>query len=193
MDYGAAGLLDQIKQLNTNEIQYFGAGKNSQAAFAPLILEMNGQKIALIGVNDIETWYTASGANSAGSAYLSETLIKSAIKLAKTKADIVIIEPHWGFEYYLNYVAAQKDWAHKFIDWGADIVVGGHPHVIEANETYKGKKIYFSLGNFLFDEMPQVPHAGDCQILSVEITDGKIAKQSLINVKLDSKGYPYLK
>ena len=64
----------------------------------------------------------------------------------------MIVFPHWGPEYKLLPSLAQKDDAHVFIDAGADLIVGAHPHVIQPFEMYNGKLIVYSLGNFIFDQ-----------------------------------------
>ena len=67
-----------------------------------------------------------------------------------------MVSPHWGTEYKLAASESQKTIAHQFIDAGADIIIGTHPHVIQGPEgtpeIYKGKNIYYSLGNFIFDQ-----------------------------------------
>jgi|GEM_PF-392092 len=64
----------------------------------------------------------------------------------------LIVSMHWGAEYQTKSSQVQKDLAHKIIDSGADLIVGGHPHVVEEAENYKGKMIFYSLGNFVFDQ-----------------------------------------
>ena len=66
--------------------------------------------------------------------------------------DFIIVMPHWGVEYQATATPFQKSAAHAWIDAGADMVVGAHPHVIENSEVYKGKEIYYSLGNYIFDQ-----------------------------------------
>ncbi len=63
----------------------------------------------------------------------------------------IIVTPHWGTEYTSLPNKFQKDTAHAFIDAGVDAVIGHHPHVVQAIEEYKGKPIFYSLGNFVFD------------------------------------------
>jgi gamma-polyglutamate biosynthesis protein CapA len=74
------------------------------------------------------------------------------IKAAKQKADIVIVTPHWGNEYQSIAQGQVVEWAHAFIDAGADVIIGAHPHVIQQKEIYKTKTIYYSLGNFIMDQ-----------------------------------------
>ncbi|MEF1860681.1 CapA family protein, partial [Neisseria gonorrhoeae] len=66
---------------------------------------------------------------------LDEAKIKKELQLAEKKADVTIVMPQMGTEYALEPTAEQKELYHKMIDWGADVVLGGHPHVIEPSET----------------------------------------------------------
>jgi poly-gamma-glutamate synthesis protein (capsule biosynthesis protein) len=64
----------------------------------------------------------------------------------------LVINVHWGKEYQLTNTATQKNLAHALIDAGADLIIGHHPHVVENIELYKNKLIFYSLGNFIFDQ-----------------------------------------
>jgi poly-gamma-glutamate synthesis protein (capsule biosynthesis protein) len=89
-------------------------------------------------------------------------------KSAKEQSDIVVICPHWGTEYKVGDPGASvRALAHRFIEAGADAVIGTHPHVVQMSEEYKGKKIYYSLGNFVFDQYFQKE---TMEGLGVEIT-----------------------
>ena len=74
------------------------------------------------------------------------------IKRLKSENDIVIVHIHWGTEYSPTETIAQEAIAHSLIDNGADVIFGHHPHVVEPVEVYKGKVIFYSLGNFVFDQ-----------------------------------------
>jgi poly-gamma-glutamate synthesis protein (capsule biosynthesis protein) len=73
------------------------------------------------------------------------------ITLAKERADFVVVYTHWGKEY-VEATPEMKTLAHEFIDAGADLVIGSHPHVVQEREEYRGKRIYYSLGNLIFDQ-----------------------------------------
>ncbi len=64
----------------------------------------------------------------------------------------VVVVAHWGVEYAATNTPAQRREANEFVDAGADLVIGAHPHVVEPVETYRGKAIFYSLGNFMFDQ-----------------------------------------
>ena len=72
---------------------------------------------------------------------------------AKTQADLVIVSFHWGLEYTDQPIPYQKQLAHLAIDNGADLIIGHHPHWIQTEEIYQGRHIFYSLGNFVFDQM----------------------------------------
>jgi poly-gamma-glutamate synthesis protein (capsule biosynthesis protein) len=78
--------------------------------------------------------------------------VLSLIKKAKETLSYIIVYPHWGEEYNLSFTSLQQKTAHSFIDAGADVVIGMHPHVIEPIEIYNNKPIFYSLGNFIFDQ-----------------------------------------
>lgn len=64
----------------------------------------------------------------------------------------IVVFAHWGEEYQISSTPAQRSAAYQFIDAGADLVIGAHPHVVQERETYQGKAIFYSLGNFMFDQ-----------------------------------------
>ncbi len=82
----------------------------------------------------------------------SDPLIREIIKNAKDKSDVLIVSFHFGDEYKTIHNKRQQDLARMAVDYGADMVVGHHPHVMEDIEIYKDKPIVYSLGNFIFDQ-----------------------------------------
>jgi gamma-polyglutamate biosynthesis protein CapA len=85
----------------------------------------------------------------------SQLNIGKAMKIVSdltSTTDVVIINIHWGKEYQHNFSQAQQAMAYKLIDAGADIIIGHHPHVVQGCEIYKNKPIFYSLGNFIFDQ-----------------------------------------
>lgn len=80
----------------------------------------------------------------------ADAAVQLVASTADDATDVVFI--HWGTEYQLHSNAAQQELAHRFIDAGADVVIGHHPHVTQEVERYNGKIIFYSLGNFIFDQ-----------------------------------------
>ena len=151
-DAGSAGLLQTIKNVTKRGIAVSGAGKNAAAARKPAILEAGGTKVAILGYDAIAGGYHAT-ATKVGSAGLSAKAVKADVaKARKAGADVVIVYPHWGTEYDPTPFANQKALAEMMIDSGADMVIGNHAHWAGAMEVYKGKPIWYALGNFVFDQ-----------------------------------------
>jgi len=137
MNYGKSGLEQTYKYLQDNNIQYFGSVDNSNNLST--IIEKNGLKIALVG------YHSLTGSNF--------EKVNAEVKKLDSKADQVIVYTHWGREYQsFDFLNIQQAQAHQLIDSGADIIIGSHPHVIQPLEQYKGKMIFYSLGNFIFDQ-----------------------------------------
>ncbi|WP_438349745.1 CapA family protein [Paenibacillus sp. FA6] len=152
LDQGVPGLLDTLKYLGESGIQYAGAGKNADEAYAPTYFTRQGVKIALIAVSRVvpdKDWHAGKGKPGVATVYNPDEALKS-IATARTKADIVIVMAHWGKEKELQPIKNQTELAHQFVDAGADLVIGAHPHVLQGLEQYKGKWIAYSTGNFIF-------------------------------------------
>jgi poly-gamma-glutamate synthesis protein (capsule biosynthesis protein) len=154
-DYGKTAFLDTLKTLNQNGIKYSGGGKNKKEAKEPIYLKKNGKKIAIIAATRAEKYILTpeAGKNSPGVfRTYDDTEYVKAIKKASKKADYVIAFVHWGTEYSTKLEDAQVKQAKDYIDAGADVVVGAHTHCLQGVGYYKGKPIFYSLGNFWFNE-----------------------------------------
>jgi poly-gamma-glutamate synthesis protein (capsule biosynthesis protein) len=143
-DYGKIAFEDTLKNLEKNNIKYFG---NS---YKPLIIEKEGIKIGFLGFSDFLKHLEVKE-NKIGIAIINDK-ISEMIKKAKEKVDILIVSFHWGEEYKKIANERQRKLAKIAIDSGADLVIGHHPHVIQNIEKYKDKFIFYSLGNFIFDQ-----------------------------------------
>ncbi len=174
MDYQAEGLLDSLRNIESAGLVHFGAGATIESAFSPKLVTVRGEKIAFIGLNDVETFYGSVTPYRAGSAYFNQQYAQQAIAAARSKADIVIVYTHWGIEHQTQPTLRQREWGRKLIDMGADVVVGAHPHILQEKEVYKGKLIHYSLGNLVFVGMWDRPAAMKAEILTLEIQGGKI-------------------
>ncbi len=104
-----------------------------------VILEINNQRLAILAFSIVYK-------------NISEDKILEKIRLAKEEVDWLIVSPHWGIEYQAIASQSQSNLAKKMIAAGADAIIGHHPHVIQNYETYQEKPIFYSLGNFIFDQ-----------------------------------------
>lgn len=146
MDFGWEGLLNTINLLNANGIKYVGAGQCIEQAISPMIVD--GAAILNFGWDVEETVY-ATG-YSGGCAPRTDDIILSAVEQARSSAARVIVCIHWGFEYNRLPMPYDVELAHRILEAGADLIIGTHPHCVQPRETYGGKHVYYSLGNFYF-------------------------------------------
>lgn len=154
-DYGKQAFLDTMSTLEKNGIKYTGGGKNSSEARKPVYFQCKGKTIAVIAATRAEKYVLtpAAGKNSPGVfRTYDDTKYCRAIKKAKKKADVVIAFVHWGTEYSTKLEDAQKTQAKDYINAGADVIVGAHTHCLQGVGSYKGKPIFYSLGNYWFNE-----------------------------------------
>lgn len=191
-NYGAGAFTDTLDVLKKNNIKYVGGGVNSGEAYSPTIIEKNSLKVAFLDFNSIvgavnateDTPGVAKFAIKPWAETDDETdlaRIKANIASAKKQANLVVVEFHWGVEYEAKPIQSQINVAHAAIDAGADLVIGTHPHVVQAMESYKNVPIFYSLGNFIFD-----------QEWSTETKQGFVAETYFYNKKLVSiKTIPY--
>ncbi|WP_010274937.1 CapA family protein [Paenibacillus senegalensis] len=168
MDYGVIGLLDTLDHLDKNGIHRVGAGRDVEEAFRPFIWEEEGLRIAFLNFTRV----VPSGDWKAGHEFpegladtYNHTKPVEAIANAKEEADLVIVLAHWGEERMNEPNETQKELARRFIDAGADLIIGSHPHVLQGFEQYKGKWIAYSLGNFIFTTREDAPQTLESAIL----------------------------
>ncbi|MDO8551939.1 MAG: CapA family protein [bacterium] len=109
---------------------------------------IHGIPLAFINYNEFAP---AEHSNILENVGMSSTTIFQ-IQNARASGYIPIVYTHWGVEYATTSSAYSRELAHRFIEAGAEIVIGSHPHVVQEHEVYNGKRIYYSLGNFIFDQ-----------------------------------------
>ncbi|MGE5326733.1 MAG: CapA family protein [Deltaproteobacteria bacterium] len=183
-DWGALALVDTIDRLRGAGIRPVGAGRNDLEAHYPVILNLHGVRIAFLANVDVPPKEATAGLDRPGVAWLVPDRALADIRFARPLADLVIVSLHWGIEYMRKPQKSQVELAHKMIDAGADLIVGGHPHVTQPLEEYKGKYIAYSLGNFIFDQHDPPTHHG--LMLKVTLDGKKISSVKDIPIDIDS-------
>lgn len=161
-NFGRPALTDTIKLLETNKIAYAGGGNNYDEAHRPALAEAGGTRFAFLSYNGIKGSLDASAVEP-GVAWINilpwypdseqdfET-VEADIREARKQADFVVVGIHWSKEYEYHPNSSMVTLARRACDAGADMVIGQHPHSIQSLESYKGKLIAYSLGNFIFDQ-----------------------------------------
>jgi Bacterial capsule synthesis protein PGA_cap len=157
MDFSTAGLDETLTTLQTAGIASVGAGRNSQEARRPVIMEVKGQRVAYLGYYDADLH--AATEQAAGTNPRHNDKIAADIKALRGQVDWIVVNFHWGEELAKYPGDWQIDMARFTIDQGADLVVGHHAKVLQGAEVYKGRPIVYSLGNFLFGNQPTTDKA----------------------------------
>jgi len=151
-DYGQQAFLETLDHLSGQGIAAFGGGRNLEEAHRPLWIARGGLRIAVLAYNEFKPRSFEAGAEWPGIAWSEDSQVIADIRAARAAgADLVIPFMHWGWEREEQPSARQRQLARTMIDAGADVVVGGHPHLTQGAEYYRGKLIVYSLGNFVFD------------------------------------------
>ena len=152
LDFGRDAFLDTLDTLKSADITSIGGGYHLSEASAPAVRTIKGQTFAIFGATRVSpsaTWYASDSQAGLFQTY-DATLLNQKIAEAHTEYDHVIVFVHWGIERNETPEDYQRSLAKGYIDAGADLVVGCHPHVLQGFEYYNGVPIVYSLGNYLF-------------------------------------------
>lgn len=158
VDQGRAGLVDTRENVVSAGMIPIGAGRTMEEAARPVLLNSSPRKVYVLASLQLAL---------ENFAYLSEkpsvsqedfdTLVERVRHLRSSEPDsYIIVTLHWGGEHTLQPVTIQRVRAHQLIDAGADALIGHHTHTLQTIEEYKGKPIYYSIGNFIFDQRKPV-------------------------------------
>ena len=154
LDYGTEALQETLQTLNENEIIYAGAGENTEDASALRTVEADGKVYGFLAASrviPVASWNATQYQPGVFTTY-DKTALVAAITAAQDKCDYLTVYVHWGIERNTVPEEYQRELAHAYIDAGADLVIGAHPHVLQGIEAYNGKLIFYSLGNFIFNQ-----------------------------------------
>jgi len=132
-------------------IEPVGVGADVAAARRPVVVARNGVRFAFLAYDDIAPEYQAD-AVTPGSAPMDPLTVDEDIAAARGVADVVIIIPNWGIEYTIDPSERQREFARAAAAGGADLVVGNHPHWVQAYELIEKTFVAYALGNFVFDQ-----------------------------------------
>lgn len=153
LDYGPEALVETQRHLDDAGILWAGAGREYAEANRPLELEVRGQKVAIFARCFVHSASTrpATRTRPGVADYRVDGLLRD-IRAYRAKGYDVLVSAHWGIEYSFYPIPYQMRWARQMIDAGARLVLGHGPHYPQGFEDYRGGRIVYSLGNFIFDE-----------------------------------------
>ncbi|MBL8474188.1 MAG: CapA family protein [Rhodocyclaceae bacterium] len=190
-DYGKDAFVETLQHLNAAGIASFGGGADLRAAHAPLWIARNGLRVAVLGYDEYKPRSFEAGARHPGVAWSEDSQVVQDIRDARRAgADVVITFMHWGWEREPEPSARQRELARRMIDAGAAAVVGGHPHVTQGAEHYRGRPIIYSLGNFVFDGFRDAPGRRGW-LLRLTLNRRGVAHWDTLAAQIDEQGSPH--
>ncbi len=182
LDFGTAALEDCAAHLVHEQIEPIGVGKPGGNTYTPSFFSiLDGKRIALLAITDVGP---AAGQQIAAASDRSG--LSAAIANARSHANFVICLVHWGDENSEKVTDEQRELARWLIDGGVDLVVGSHPHCVQALDFYHGCPIAYSLGNLVFDGASTVESWNRGALLQIGLNDSaRASSASLIPIVLE--------
>ncbi|PZG46874.1 poly-gamma-glutamate biosynthesis protein [Spongiactinospora gelatinilytica] len=179
MDYMRSGLRDSLAAIRKSRFPIVGVGKDDAQAYKPYRTTVNGNRVAIIGATQvldaefIQSWTATSEQGGLASAKNEERLIQ-AVRAARKNSDTVIVHLHWGTELQKCPNPAQRSLAPRLVAAGADVIVGGHAHILLGGGYLKGSYVNYGMGNFVFYNSG--PETGKTGVLTLTIQGRKVLK-----------------
>ncbi|MFQ6023498.1 MAG: CapA family protein [Acidiferrobacterales bacterium] len=184
MDYGVAGLRETLTALDAAGIKHAGAGMNRRAARQPAFISAGGHVVALLAYSLTFPDSFWARHDRPGTAFGHERHVRADVAAARQRADVVVVSFHWGREVTTELRPYQPSLAHAAIDAGALVVLGHHPHVLQAIERYKQGIIFYSLGNFSFGSYSR--NATRSIVARLLVEDGRLTELQLIPINVNN-------
>ena len=166
IDQGREGLLDTKRNILAAGMVPIGAGENMNEAVQPVLLAEHPRKVWLVASLRLALEnYAYLPDKPCVSQEPMDSLLERVNRLRRTDSTaVIIVSLHWGGEHTLQPVPSQRLEAHQLIRAGADMLICHHTHTLQTIEEFQGKKIYYSIGNFIFDQ-PKPINSKACMVL----------------------------
>lgn len=187
-DYDEEGVLYTVNAFTEADMPFVGTGENRSSAYKIHYEELNGVTIATLGFTDVYTRAALTGIETPGVATSNIKIMLSKIEEARKYADVVITHIHWGTEYKTKHDKRQQQMAEVLADAGVDIIIGHHPHVLQAVDIIDQTIVFYSLGNFVFDQGWSITRETVFPILTLQ-KDGNLSVE--LNPMLVKEGIPH--
>ena len=184
IDQGRRGLEDTWQNIRRAGMTPVGAGRDQQQAAAPVMLDSLPRPVFLLASLrlSLENFSYLPWKPSVSQEPL-DTLLDRITALRRQQPEaFIIVTLHWGHEHSLTPNPIQRQEAHRIIDAGANLIIGHHTHTLQPSETYHGRQIFYSLGNFIFD--PTREKNRRAAVVTVELNNDKapVIRQHLIHI-----------
>jgi gamma-polyglutamate biosynthesis protein CapA len=185
-DCASHGVAFTLAWLRAHGIEPVGSGESDAAAHRGIVLVRHGVRFGFLGYT-----YDQNNGNwkdiDPRIALADPKIVCRDVSEIRKRADVVIVSMHHGIEYTLKPTAAQVAFAHAAIDAGATLVIGHHPHVVQPSEHYRNGLIFYSLGNFIFDQYQRV-ETQHGEVVQISFVGRNILATHVMPVKITPTG-----
>ena len=181
LDHGESGLAQTQEILQESGIEATGLGNL-------VVKEKEGIKFGFLG---FDLFSIIQARKNRSLTEVEEETIKSLVMESKEKVDVLIVGVHWGQQYHKESEEFQRHWARNFIESGADVIVGNHPHVVQDMDHIDGKPVYYSLGNLVFDNMFEgFEETRRGLVMRLIYKEGKLIREEQLPTEIVSRAQP---
>ncbi|WP_199737078.1 MULTISPECIES: CapA family protein [Micromonospora] len=190
LDYGRQGLSDTLDAAREARYPVFGAGRDTDAAYAPWLTTVRGLRIAVLGmsqVHDLAGSWRATDTRSGVAMAFDPARAAAAVRSAREQADLVIVFMHWGVEGNSCPSGEMRTFARRLSEAGADIVVGAHAHTLLAGGWLGQTYVHYGLGNFLWYGSS---HSTDSGVLTLTVRDRAVVDRRFVPATVSGNGQP---
>jgi poly-gamma-glutamate capsule biosynthesis protein CapA/YwtB (metallophosphatase superfamily) len=190
-DHGLDGFFETLDNVAAAGLTAVGGGRDAAEAWAPAIVPVGGVEVAVLGVAVIgpEDDDRAAGDRPGTTNGRDRDAVVAAIEAAKARTPIVVVMVHWGAELARCPRPWEQDLAQRMLDAGASVVVGAHPHVLQARVVGNGQLVAYSIGNFVFAGRSEATSRTGVLLVTVE-PDGRVRDDQWEPARIDASGRP---
>ena len=206
MDYGIEPFVETMELLEARGIAFSGSGRNIAEARTPVIVQRKGVRAGFLsyvlnlplgwGANPNKPGVAPLRADPLfGPPYLNEEELEAMVEdigSARPHVDVLIATFHWGSSQSRTLTLSPRAAARAAIDAGADLIIGQHPHILQGIEVYRGKAIFYALGNLVLDhDHPMfLPTVKESILVRCTVKGGEIRRVSFVPALIGEDGRP---
>jgi Bacterial capsule synthesis protein PGA_cap len=193
-DFGPEALVDTRRNIERAGLAAVGAGRDAAQAVKAAILHVKGWTIAVVGFDKVVDPFpeAVAGPHHPGTACGHDVdCMVEATRRAAAVSDLVVVDIHWGVELDTRPRADDVAIGHRLVDAGADVIFGGHSHRLQPLEMYRGRPIFYSLGNFVWPHLSAA--SATTAVAEVHVSPSGRFMARLLPAEIESAGHPVLR
>lgn len=193
VDYGADGLVDTLAARRASPVPVVGVGADEADAYAPVLLQAEGQRVVVLGATQVPEWTSRTQAAGPGRPGVAVALdpgrLVAAVREARARADVVVVYLHWGTDYTGCPDPAQRRTARALAEAGADVVVGAHAHQVQGSGWLGSTYVGYGLGNFVWYSR-NTPTEAATGVLTLTLRGRRVVADAWQPLEVSADGVP---